>query len=291
MVLVLVDAVVAQENPCIICPNGVTINKGDDHVPFADGKTCAQVIQDALTIESDTAECGWYDVYYSHKCCPSTEIVNPCNICPNSITAGDDHVSSSPDWGKTCKELSDWAPQYESGSNACLVFGEAVPECCPPSARAGLRHTHITKNPSTTPTAVETQGPTTDTPIDISAKPKGGHGDLAQRNVPDNIINDLWNAVSGGNIIVINHSDQLIKVVVDATYFWENDGEFFIHPGSSEKWGRLSQEVVRICAYSLWHDFHLSPGSVVILSSDFMLNILDDYNAFAWDATIDGPHI
>ena len=83
----------------------------------------------------------------------------------------------------------------------------------------------------------------------------------------------------------------MIKAKVD-TSCGEGDGsEFLIHSGSSEKWSRPGQEVVRICAYSLWHDFKLSPGAVVKLNPEFVLEILDGCNSFKWDAKIDGPHI
>jgi len=94
-----------------------------------------------------------------------------------------------------------------------------------------------------------------------------------------------------GAIAIINHSDQLIKARIDASYPGEDGNEFHIPPGSIEKWGRRKQEVVRICAYSLWHDFKLSPGAVVILNSEFFLEILDGENAFRWDAKVSGPHI
>lgn len=116
---------------------------------------------------------------------------------------------------------------------------------------------------------------------------------LDMQHLPEQALNDLWNAVSGGNITIINHSDQLIKAKVDATYPpFENSNEFHIHPGSSEKWSRASQEVVRICAYSLWHDFKLSPGAVVKLTPDFFLQIVDGHNnGYQWNARVDGPHI
>ena len=109
--------------------------------------------------------------------------------------------------------------------------------------------------------------------------------------LPDVIIEDLWKAVSGGNITIINNSDELIKARVDTTYPpFENGDEFVIHPGSSEKWSRHSQEVVRICACNLWHDFKLSPDAVVRLNPEFILEILDDSNSFSWNAREDGPH-
>jgi hypothetical protein len=55
VVLALFHAVIAQEKPCNICPNGVTANGGDDFVPFTcDNRKCAQLVQDALTVESGT---------------------------------------------------------------------------------------------------------------------------------------------------------------------------------------------------------------------------------------------
>jgi hypothetical protein len=109
--------------------------------------------------------------------------------------------------------------------------------------------------------------------------------------LPDQVINDLWGAVSGGSITIINNSDQLIKARIDTSYPGESGAEYHIHSGSSEKWSRLKQEVVRICAYGLWHDFKLSPGAVVRLNPEFYLEIVDGHNRFQWNARVDGPHI
>jgi hypothetical protein len=109
--------------------------------------------------------------------------------------------------------------------------------------------------------------------------------------LPDDVINDLWKLISGGNITIYNNSDQLIKARIDTSYPGESGSEYHINPGSNERWGRLKQEVVRICAYSNWHDFKLSPGSVIRLSPEFKLQIVDGNNSFEWDAKQDGPHI
>ena len=92
MVLVIAGAAVAQENPCDICPNGVTVpeSEGDDHIPFPDWNlTCAEIVQEALTVESGTSDCGLHELNVMLVCCPPTEILNPCNMCPNGIAAGD----------------------------------------------------------------------------------------------------------------------------------------------------------------------------------------------------------
>ena len=61
-------------------------------IPFGDGRTCAQLVQDTLTIESGTNECRFKELNEMIACCPPTEIVNPCTICPDGISACNDHV-------------------------------------------------------------------------------------------------------------------------------------------------------------------------------------------------------
>ena len=119
----------AQENACIICPNGITAPEGDDHIPYAeygDNRTCA-----ALTFESGTGDCGCRGP--DELVCCKTQPENPCIICPDGITndEGDDHYPAT--WGASCKYISDWAKQFETGSDSCQLYGAVVPECCPPS--------------------------------------------------------------------------------------------------------------------------------------------------------------
>ena len=105
-------------------------------------------------------------------------------------------------------------------------------------------------------------------------------------------MDDLRKSDQRGYITVINNSYQPMKVKVDANYpFFENYSVFEIKPGSSEKWGRFGQAVVRINAYNLWHDFKLSPGAVVRLNPEFILEILDGENAFRWDAKVTEAHV
>jgi hypothetical protein len=120
------------ENPCIICPNGVTASEGDGYAPYAtsgDNRTCAELIQEALTVESGTDDCGWKGS--DELVCCKIEPKYPCIICPDGSTnaAGDDHVPGT--WTQSCKYISDWAIQFETGTDACVVYGSIVPECCP----------------------------------------------------------------------------------------------------------------------------------------------------------------
>ena len=160
--LVLADAVIAQEsNPCNICPDGVTIPEGNDWIPYSNSNvTCAMIVQDALSFESGTDDCGWEEIRGKLECCPPTEIANPCNLCPDGITnaAGDGHFPASwPDY--TCKTLTDEALQYEAGSDACSYYDDIVPDCCPPpTISPTIAPTEA--SPSTSPPSVVTPYPT-----------------------------------------------------------------------------------------------------------------------------------
>jgi hypothetical protein len=116
---------------------------------------------------------------------------------------------------------------------------------------------------------------------------------LGASQLPVNVINDLWAAVSGGSITIINQSNQRIEARVDTSYFFESGSVYQIYPGSSEKWSRLAMEVVRIhTSNNLWHDFKLSPHAVVKFTSDYQLQIVDGQNTgYQWNSNTDGPHI
>ncbi len=142
-------------NPCIICPNGVTADEGESWIPWSNGnRTCAQLVQDALTTESGTNDCGMKEINEMIACCPPTSVANPCTICPDGITAagGDAHVPTIWPVG-TCKALNDDAKRIESGSDGCSIYERIVPECCPPLTISP------TTSSITTPTHVMTSLP------------------------------------------------------------------------------------------------------------------------------------
>ena len=78
------------DNPCIICPDGTAI---DDFVPHADdgdSKTCADLINEAKLYETSSNECG--NSEFDELYCCYTKPENPCIVCPDGATAGDDYV-------------------------------------------------------------------------------------------------------------------------------------------------------------------------------------------------------
>jgi hypothetical protein len=58
--------------------------------------------------------------------------VNPCIICPDGATAGDDYVPDYEGNTLTCSDLIGGAKQFESGSDACVWYDIDVAYCCPP---------------------------------------------------------------------------------------------------------------------------------------------------------------
>jgi hypothetical protein len=124
------------QDPCILCPIGVTV--ADD---IATSYYCSDIITGFSQFESDSDTCTFMGTYYEFMCCP-TPPENPCNICPNGATAGDDFVPSSTDGevvpylivgigSPTCMYLITLAKQHETGSAACGNFEAYEISCCP----------------------------------------------------------------------------------------------------------------------------------------------------------------
>ncbi len=120
-----------DSDQCIICPNGATA--GDDYTPYVDmgdSSTCVEIIDAGKSHESWSEWCGKKE---SHElnCCPTVP-ENPCIICPNGATAGDDFApyanSGDP---MTCTDFVDAAKYYRTGSELCGWAEEYKLSCCP----------------------------------------------------------------------------------------------------------------------------------------------------------------
>ena len=117
------------ENPCIACPNGITA--GDDFMPYADGGNlapCKVIIEDYKFFDAENPECAWKN-WDEALCCPTTP-ENPCNICPDGLTAADDFFPFGDEL--TCKQNIDVFKLIEAESEACSKWGPAYKvRCCP----------------------------------------------------------------------------------------------------------------------------------------------------------------
>jgi hypothetical protein len=140
----------AFDDYCNICPDGITA--GDDFVPWSSGFTCKQLVQNAnIVYENGSVGCNYF-TGYELSCCPGAgiadsestpitppsttttqeaQVEDPCLICPDGATSGDDHVPYPSRDPITCKELIDNATLFETGSLWCARFGRAGMYCCP----------------------------------------------------------------------------------------------------------------------------------------------------------------
>ncbi len=78
--------------------------------------------------ESESDTCTIVGSYYEFFCCP-TPPENPCNICPDGATAGDDFDPLG--GGDTCMYFITQAKQHENSSVFCREFEAYEIYCCP----------------------------------------------------------------------------------------------------------------------------------------------------------------
>ena len=127
--------VTGVDNTCIICPDGTAADDFAPHAEDGDSRTCADFINEAKLYETGSDDCGWFEFQELHCCYTIPE--NPCIICPDGATAGDEYVPEYA-WNSvtraTCKDLIDWAKQFETGSDACGRYDIDVAYCCPSPA-------------------------------------------------------------------------------------------------------------------------------------------------------------
>ncbi|KAL3808209.1 hypothetical protein ACHAXA_001197 [Cyclostephanos tholiformis] len=118
------------EDPCVICPNGATA--ADDYIPYPEIGTCAQLIEYSYLFESSDDWCT--PDKDEAMCCPKAAD-NPCIICPNGATAGEDFLPyGTSGSSQTCKELIDLAKNFETGSELCQLSEIDESLCCPTPA-------------------------------------------------------------------------------------------------------------------------------------------------------------
>jgi hypothetical protein len=118
------------DNPCILCPNNITV--ADNYEPYNDGNTCSYWVDSYAAnyeAESDRCTVGWGADIESH-CCP-TVANNPCTICPDGATVGEEIVPYSNN-NMTCKDLINAALTFDAESEMCFVYAkEDEFVCCP----------------------------------------------------------------------------------------------------------------------------------------------------------------
>ena len=127
--------VTGVDNTCIICPDGTDVDNFAPYADTGDFRTCANLINEAKLYETGSDDCGLFEFEELNCCYKKPD--NPCNICPDGATAGDEYVPEYADNSvtrATCKDLIDWAKQFETGSDACGRYDIDVAYCCPSPA-------------------------------------------------------------------------------------------------------------------------------------------------------------
>ena len=114
------------ENPCVICPTGATV--GDDFAP-----TCKELLDLRTNIDAGSEMCI-RGLVVAQCCPPPIAQVNPCIICPDGATAGDDFSPFST--SSTCGELVARAKLFEIGTKECKNYEGYEVSCCPKLAAA-----------------------------------------------------------------------------------------------------------------------------------------------------------
>ena len=103
--------------------------------------TCGELIYSATLLETESDYCQIFGKINKSDCCPPEEtpaptpmphgVDNPCIICPNGATAGDNLIpypnSTNP---RTCAEIIDAAKLSEIGSDDCGYFEFSELLCC-----------------------------------------------------------------------------------------------------------------------------------------------------------------
>jgi hypothetical protein len=192
--------VTGVDNTCIICPDGTDVDNFAPYADTGDFRTCANLIDEAKLYETRTDDCGWFETYELRCCYTIPE--NPCIICPDGATAGDDYVPEYEGNTATCSDLIKGAKQFESGSDACGLYDIDVAYCCPP-----VETTVDDTTVATTTTTSSTSAPEVDTPCIIcpngatagydNFQPFAGAGEM---NTCKELLDGMSNvAVEGGS--------------------------------------------------------------------------------------------
>ena len=132
----LICCTTTPQNPCTLCPNGITV--ADDYQPYNDGYTCSDTIYYYATVGW-----GWGASDIESRCCP-TVANNPCTICPNGATAGEDGEDFVLYTYGTCKDIINMTLTFDAESEMCLVYAK-VDEyyCCPSSTTEFVDYCNI----------------------------------------------------------------------------------------------------------------------------------------------------
>jgi len=119
------------ENPCAVCVNGLSV---EESVEIGSGKTCGDLLADAINTEEDSDTCTIMKNLGGNTCCPVAPTITP--VTTNAPTVTPPAVSSIlPTIGNTTNTLT-WAPTVVIASSSSIptVGGDTVLDTSAPVA-------------------------------------------------------------------------------------------------------------------------------------------------------------
>jgi hypothetical protein len=116
---------------CEVCLDGITA--GNENIVIGEGKTCGDLIADALLTDANDVGCSMMqDAQLT--CCPTPAEV-PCDVCPDGGITVDEGTAITV--AKTCGDLMVDALNTELESDICSgMKAVAEPICCPTNTTA-----------------------------------------------------------------------------------------------------------------------------------------------------------
>ena len=146
----LSDMFPTAQNPCEVCPDGVTVDDADlsgsavgpvdmsNIMP--EGMSCDMVAGFASSVETESEECSMMKAAEA-LCCPKP-VETPCPFCPGGITVALDTPVGEGGDTTTCEELSNMFAAFEADSDLCKMTQADMGEereanpCCPDDTSA-----------------------------------------------------------------------------------------------------------------------------------------------------------
>ncbi|KAL7545074.1 hypothetical protein ACHAWF_008437 [Thalassiosira exigua] len=129
------DAMAPAEDPCLICPEGTTLD--EDGTLAGDASAgCHELIKSSELHAADSDECRALKPSFEASCCvASAPSENPCLLCPGGIAVRDDSTFSieSSNAVATCLQSIELAKTIDAGTDACTDMKTHEETCCPPT--------------------------------------------------------------------------------------------------------------------------------------------------------------
>ena len=144
---------------CPVCVDGLTVDESTV-LDEGRGRTCATLIEDALTTDPDSNRCQNMKRSEATCCPPPAE--DPCPVCPGGITVdGTTPVTDD----RTCDNLVSDARTVESTDDICQAMLGLMETCCPEGSEVATTDAPVAPVTTDAPVAAVV----TDAPVAVPA--------------------------------------------------------------------------------------------------------------------------